>query len=44
MSSVAKNTADKLITLNGEKLVFNSNVCDIDLYKFRIYNRSLDVK
>ena len=44
LSSVSKITKDGLITLDGKKLVFNSSVCDIDLYKFRVYNKALDVK
>ena len=44
MSSVSKITVDGLISLDGGSLIFNSNVCDIDLYKFRVYNKSLNVK
>lgn len=44
LSSVAKISVDGKITLDGGSLIFNSNVCDIDLYKFRVYNKALDVR
>lgn len=44
MSSVSKITPTGIINLDGQTLEFNSNVCDIDLYKFRVYNKALDVK
>jgi hypothetical protein len=36
-------TGDTGFTINTDKIVFNSTVCDIDLYKLRIYNTALNV-
>lgn len=44
MSSVSSIESSEIITLDGEKLEFISTTCDIDLYKFRVYNKALDVK
>ena len=43
LNSVIKNTDSDGFTIESDKIVFNSNSCDIDLYKLRIYNTSLNV-
>lgn len=34
---------DQAFTINTENIVFNSEICDIDLYKLRIYKTNLSV-
>lgn len=41
LTSVARSTASKDWTINNQNLVINSSNCDVDLYKFRVYNRAL---
>ena len=36
-------TGDTGFKINSDKIVFNSDTCDIDLYKMRIYNTALTV-
>ena len=43
LTSVIKNTRDSGFTIEANSIVFNSNACDIDLYKIRIYNTALNV-
>jgi hypothetical protein len=42
LTGVIKSTIG-LFTINSNKIVFNSNYCDIDLYKIRVYNTDLNV-
>ena len=42
LTSVIKNTKGPF-TIEANSIVFNSNACDIDLYKIRIYNTALNV-
>lgn len=41
LTSVARSTATSEWSINNKNLVINSSNCDIDLYKFRVYNRAL---
>ena len=45
LTSVSKNTVPDAdgFTIESENIVFNSNTCDIDLYKLRVYKKTLDV-
>ena len=48
LTGVIKSTANGLFRIGGENetnkaIVFNSNFCDIDLYKIRVYNTDLNV-
>ena len=43
LTGVIKSTANGLFTINSDKIVFNSQYCDIDLYKIRVYNTDLNV-
>ena len=48
LTGVIKSTANGLFRIGGENeadkaIVFNSDFCDIDLYKMRIYNTDLNV-
>lgn len=43
LNSVIKNTESDGFTIESDKIVFNSKSCDIDLYKLRIYNTTLNV-
>lgn len=42
LTSVIKNTKGAF-TIESDSIVFNSETCDIDLYKIRIYNTTLNV-
>lgn len=42
ITGVIKSSISDFIIRSGN-IVFNSNACDIDLYKFRIYNTNLNV-
>ncbi len=41
LTSVARSSETGDWTINNKNLVINSSNCDIDLYKFRVYNRAL---
>lgn len=41
LTSVARSTATSEWSINNKNLVINSSNCDVDLYKFRVYNRAL---
>lgn len=43
LTGVIKSTANGLFKINSDKIVFNSQFCDIDLYKIRVYNTDLNV-
>ena len=43
ITGVIKASSADPFTIESDKLVFNSNFCDIDLYKLRIYNTDLNV-
>lgn len=42
VSGVIKNSGNEFL-INSTELVFNSEYCDIDLYKIRVYNTDLNV-
>lgn len=46
LSSIAKITSKNLISLKSAtgNITFSSDFCDVDLYKFRVYNKALNVK
>lgn len=41
LTSVSRSTVSQDWTINNQNLVINSSNCDVDLYKFRVYNRAL---
>ena len=41
LTSVARSTSSTSWTINNENLIIDSKGCDIDLYKFRVYDRAL---
>lgn len=41
LTSVSRSTVTQDWTINNQNLTINSSNCDIDLYKFRVYNRAL---
>lgn len=41
LTGVITSTLEGSFKVTSENIVFNSKYCDIDLYKFRIYNRAL---
>jgi len=43
LTGVIKSTLNDSFTINSTDLVFNSEYCDIDLYKIRIYRTDLNV-
>ena len=43
ITGVIKSTVSNLWTVASNAMVFNSEFCDIDLYKIRIYNTDLNV-
>ena len=43
LTSVIKNTNTNEFTIGSNEIVFNSDICDIDLYKIRVYDTSLNV-
>ena len=43
LSGAAKITDNKAFTVQNNYIVFNSDFCDIDLYKFRVYNTNLSI-
>ena len=43
ITGVIKSTANGSWTIASDAMVFNSEYCDIDLYKIRIYNTDLNV-
>jgi len=43
ITGVIKASSADAFTIESDKLIFNSNYCDIDLYKIRIYNTDLNV-
>lgn len=43
LTGVMFSTLDDPFTINSSAIVFNSNVCDIDLYKFRVYHTALSI-
>ena len=43
LTSVVRNTQENGFTVENDKIEFNSNYCDIDLYKVRVYRTDLNV-
>lgn len=43
LTGVIYSTLDDPFTINSSNIVFSSNVCDIDLYKFRVYTTALSL-
>jgi hypothetical protein len=43
LSGAAKITDTNAFTIQNPYIVFNSDYCDIDLYKFRVYNTNLSI-
>jgi hypothetical protein len=43
LTGVIQSTASDSFTINTTNIVFNSEYCDIDLYKIRTYNTDLDI-
>ena len=43
LSGAAKITDTNAFTVQNPYIVFNSDYCDIDLYKFRVYNTNLTI-
>ena len=43
ITGVISSTVDGSWTVDTDNIVFNSNYCDIDLYKIRVYNTALNV-
>ena len=43
ITGVIKSTVAGQFIINSTAMVFNSNYCDIDLYKIRVYNTDLNV-
>lgn len=43
LTSVVRNTQKNGFTVENDKIEFNSNYCDIDLYKVRVYRTDLNV-
>lgn len=43
LTSVVRNTQENGFTVENDKIEFNSDYCDIDLYKIRIYRTDLNV-
>lgn len=41
LTSVARSTKTSSWSINAPELIISSSGCDIDLYKFRVYNRAL---
>lgn len=41
LTSIARSSATSDWTINNKNLIINSSNCDVDLYKFRVYNRAL---
>lgn len=41
MSGAARFTGDKFLS-GSDALIFNSDYCDLDIYRIKIYNRALD--
>ena len=43
LSGVSNISSSGKVTIDTDQIVFNSEYCDLDLYKFRVYNTALDV-
>ncbi|MBO7210881.1 MAG: hypothetical protein J6V44_07715 [Methanobrevibacter sp.] len=43
LSGAAKVTKEEPFTIGKEFMVFNSDYCDVDLYKFRMYNTGFSI-
>ena len=43
LTGAINSTAKEAFKVASQNIVFNSEYCDIDLYKFRIYNTALNV-
>ena len=43
LTGVSNITGNSKITINSPEIVFNSEYCDLDLYKFRVYKSALSV-
>lgn len=43
LTSVVRNTQENGFTVENDKIEFNSDYCDIDLYKVRVYRTDLNV-
>ena len=43
LTSVVRNTQENGFTVENDKIEFNSDYCDIDLYKIRVYRTDLNV-
>ena len=44
LTSVTNVQDTQAVTINTQNLKFNSEFCDVDLYKFRVYNGALSVR
>ena len=43
LTGVIKSTLDDVVDIGSDEFIFNSEFCDIDLYKMRIYNTNLTI-
>ena len=43
LSGIAKSTIGGIFTINSNAIEFNSEYCDVNLYKLRIYNTNLAI-
>jgi hypothetical protein len=43
LTGVIRNSETEGFTIESNNIVFNSETCDIDLYKVRVYNTALNV-
>ena len=43
LTGVIKSTLDDVVEIGSDEFIFNSEFCDIDLYKMRIYNTNLTI-
>ena len=44
LTAVCKYTDASTLVIASDAIVFNSEYCDVDLYKFRIYNNALSIR
>ncbi|MBP3801472.1 MAG: hypothetical protein J6I85_05590 [Clostridia bacterium] len=44
LTSVTNIRDTQAVTINTQNLKFNSEYCDVDLYKFRVYNGALSIR
>lgn len=44
LTSVVRSDSTKEWTIDATDLIFDSSICDIDLYKFRVYDTALSVQ